>query len=311
MPRVTVIIPTYNRRRMLPEAIDGALAQTFQDFELIVVDDESTDGTVKMLEDRYGGDSRVRVIEKPHSGGPAPGRQLGLEQAQGDIIASLDSDDWWDPGYLESVVRVFDSNPGIDYVLSNYRTVGDPRHDGTPTFDNPYWRLPDTVEALAHGAWVIPSASCVRASAARNVGFDSGAVLGEDTDLVWRLLLAGHRLVGNPELFVNYRVHTGVDGDITQMVDVSAEEKAACNLALLDRYAKQAGPTVKRRRREMHRLAARRLVAESRWIEARPHLWRWWRLKLGSLTALRWWVLSFFKGGEAERKPKALDARGT
>ena len=65
MTRVTVIIPTYNRRQLLPEAIDSVLAQAFQDFELIVVDDESTDGTVEMLAHRYRGDARIRVIEKP------------------------------------------------------------------------------------------------------------------------------------------------------------------------------------------------------------------------------------------------------
>lgn len=106
-PTVSIIIPTYNRAGMLTEAIDSVLGQDFTDFELIVVDDGSTDDTPQILK-AYG--SKIRVIRQRHQGVSAA-RNQGITAATGRFIAFLDSDDLWLPGKLTSQIDFFQNTP--------------------------------------------------------------------------------------------------------------------------------------------------------------------------------------------------------
>lgn len=108
--RFSVIIPTYNRRDFLKKAVDTVLAQTHRDFELIIADDGSTDGTRDMLE-AYD-DPRLRYVCQDNQG-PAAARNLGLTHAQADWIAFLDSDDWWLPQKLERSAAYIEMYPEI------------------------------------------------------------------------------------------------------------------------------------------------------------------------------------------------------
>ncbi len=108
MPKVTVIIPTYNRLPMLKEAVDSVLAQDFEDMELIVVDDGSTDGTAEEM-NRYGG--RVKLIRHSLNRGVSAARNKGIVHARGRYIAFLDSDDLWVKGKLKIQVAFLDDNP--------------------------------------------------------------------------------------------------------------------------------------------------------------------------------------------------------
>ena len=95
-PLVTVIIPTYNRGWILKEAIDSVLSQGFEDFELIVVDDGSTDNTQDILD----GYARDIIVLRQDNRGVSTARNLGIASASGQFIAFLDSDDLWLPGKL-------------------------------------------------------------------------------------------------------------------------------------------------------------------------------------------------------------------
>jgi glycosyltransferase involved in cell wall biosynthesis len=108
MPKVSVIIPTYNRLPMLKEAINSVLAQNFEDMELIVVDDGSTDGTAEEMK-RYGG--RVRLIQHSENRGVSAARNRGILQAKSKYIAFLDSDDLWVKGKLKTQAAFLDDNP--------------------------------------------------------------------------------------------------------------------------------------------------------------------------------------------------------
>lgn len=113
---VTVIIPTYNRRHLLAVAIDSALAQQDVDVEVLVVDDHSTDGTLEWLEQRYAGEP-VRAMSNVQAKGPAGARNTGLEQATGDLIAFLDSDDQFLPGHLAAAAELFQSHGDLGLVF--------------------------------------------------------------------------------------------------------------------------------------------------------------------------------------------------
>ena len=108
MPKVSVIIPTYNRLPMVKEAVDSVLAQDFEDLELIVVDDGSTDGTSEEMK-KYGG--RVRLLPYAENKGVSAARNRGILQARGKYIAFLDSDDLWVKGKLKIQAAFFDDNP--------------------------------------------------------------------------------------------------------------------------------------------------------------------------------------------------------
>jgi glycosyltransferase involved in cell wall biosynthesis len=99
-PLVTVITPAYNVDRYVGEAIDSVLAQSFADFEYLVVDDGSTDQTVAEVSRRAGSDDRVRLIAREHAGA-SRARNTGIVQARGDYIAFLDGDDRWHPDFLQ------------------------------------------------------------------------------------------------------------------------------------------------------------------------------------------------------------------
>jgi glycosyltransferase involved in cell wall biosynthesis len=119
-PRVSVILPTYNRAAVVPRAIKSVLTQSYPDFELIVVDDQSTDETENVV--RAIKDSRVRYIRCTHNGGPAFARNRGIEAAHGDLIAFQDSDDEWLPGKLASQVAMMDSLPaGVGMLCGAYQ----------------------------------------------------------------------------------------------------------------------------------------------------------------------------------------------
>jgi glycosyltransferase involved in cell wall biosynthesis len=116
-PKVSVVIPTYNRGWILKEAIDSVLNQDFKNFELIVIDDGSADGTGDII-DAYG--SEIKAVQQPNKGVSAA-RNRGIAAAEGQLIAFLDSDDLWLPKKLSRQVDFFDSNP--DAVINQTEEI--------------------------------------------------------------------------------------------------------------------------------------------------------------------------------------------
>ncbi len=116
MPKVSVIIPTYNRADLLPRAISSVLNQTFKNFELLIIDDGSTDDTKKVVDQFIEKDARIAYIWQKNSGGPANPRNVGVEKAAGEFIAFLDSDDEWLAEKLEKQLLVFEK--------TNFANVG-------------------------------------------------------------------------------------------------------------------------------------------------------------------------------------------
>lgn len=107
-PYFSVVIPTYNRWEFLSRAINSVLSQSFKDFEIIIVDDGSNDGTKEKI--TLITDERVKYIWQKNSGGPASPRNLGIKIASGTWICLLDADDWWLPHKLESIVKFTHDN---------------------------------------------------------------------------------------------------------------------------------------------------------------------------------------------------------
>ena len=109
MPKVSVVIPTHNRAGFLQAAIQSVLNQTFQDFEIIVVDDASEDQTTEIV--RSFSDPRIRYMRHESNKGQGASRNDGIRQASGEYIALLDDDDEWLPEKLAKQVALLDSSP--------------------------------------------------------------------------------------------------------------------------------------------------------------------------------------------------------
>ncbi|GAB1723750.1 MAG: glycosyltransferase [Nitrospira sp. CR1.1] len=119
MPRVSVVIPTFNCERFIGRTVDSALRQTYRDFEVIVVDDGSTDGTPAVLA-RYG--EALHCIKQENQGASAA-RNTALTNATGEFIAYLDADDLWDPQKLARQVAYLDANPACGFVHTEVAVI--------------------------------------------------------------------------------------------------------------------------------------------------------------------------------------------
>ncbi len=120
MPEVSIVIPAYNVEKYIVRCVDSCIAQTFTDFEIIIVNDGSTDKTLEMC-GKYDGEQRVRVIDQPN-GGPSVARNRGMDEARGKYIMFIDSDDYIDPDYIESYVSAISAG-GYDAVMGGYKKV--------------------------------------------------------------------------------------------------------------------------------------------------------------------------------------------
>src|SRR6266545_3624012 len=114
-PRVSVVMPAYNAAPTVGQALDSVLSQTFRDFEVVVVDDGSTDHTREVLAG-YG--DRIRMFDKVNEGKPASTRNLGVREARGELVAFLDADDCWRKEKLERQVGVFDGRHDVGLVYT-------------------------------------------------------------------------------------------------------------------------------------------------------------------------------------------------
>jgi glycosyltransferase involved in cell wall biosynthesis len=122
-PKVSVIIPSYNHCRYLPERIDSVLGQTFGDFEVIILDDASTDGSHAVLA-RYHAKPRVRVVVNTRNSGSAfPQWNRGIGMAKGEYVWIAESDDSADPHFLETLVPILDDDPALGLVYCQSRLI--------------------------------------------------------------------------------------------------------------------------------------------------------------------------------------------
>ena len=184
-PTVSVVIPAYNAAWCVAKAIDSVLAQDYRDFELIVVDDGSTDDTAKVLA-AYG--DAIRVIRKPN-GGLSSARNTGIAAARGEFIAFLDADDWWLPGKLRLQMSSMRQNANIGFSSTTARVV-DPDGNLVNIWACAHWDGPFLAHLFGSNADVAGSGSAViaRRSLFDQVGgFDETLRSLEDIDMWMRL----------------------------------------------------------------------------------------------------------------------------
>src|SRR5437868_3696326 len=120
-PLVSVLVPAYNAEATLAESLRSALASSYSNLEVVLVDDGSTDATIAVAEAFARDDGRVRLFRQPH-GGVSAALNFGFDQIRGDLVARLDSDDLWHPTKLEKQVELMTADPavGLTYTFVRY-----------------------------------------------------------------------------------------------------------------------------------------------------------------------------------------------
>lgn len=228
-PLVSVLLPTYNRARFLPAALDAIAGQTFTDWELVVVDDGSTDDTQAIIEAFASGATQPVTYLKQENAGAYAARNTALGQAKATYVAFYDSDDLWLAHHLANSVTALEASPDVDWVYSACRIVDfdrgvvtDPdtfRIDGKP---RPFLGLhvdqrgalrvfddPRTVAwSLLHGLYCGLQNSVIRLAMFGGRGFQTAyRNEAEDQLHVVRALKRGHRLGYIDDVHVQYHVH--------------------------------------------------------------------------------------------------------
>jgi len=210
-PFFSVIIPTYNRKTKLHVCLDSVLSQTFTNYEIVIIDNGSTDNTEKMIIEKYR-DSRIHYFWQEGSGSPANPRNQGIHKAQGDWVAFLDSDDVWHPEKLESVYDKIQTKPEADVICHNERM-----HDqlNNKFHEISHVRIANDIykSMLMEGNCLSPSATSIRRSVLidNDLYFNEAPefAIVEDYDLWLRLAKNGAMIVFINKTLTDYVVDGG------------------------------------------------------------------------------------------------------
>jgi len=205
MPAVSVIMPAYNVAPYIGDALSSVLGQTFTDFEVVVTDDGSTDQTAAIVGPFAARDERVRLLRKKN-GGLSSARNHALRHAAGQFFALLDSDDVWDPGFLEAQVAILRARPEVGVVTGNARYLGGPR-DGAPARPWPDPRPEPSLATILADEQAVFIMSVFRREVFISVGdFDESMRTNEDYDYWLRAAVAGFRFARQDRPLGQYRV---------------------------------------------------------------------------------------------------------
>ncbi|PSB31103.1 glycosyltransferase family 2 protein [Chlorogloea sp. CCALA 695] len=203
MPTVTVIIPTYNTITYLPKTLESVLNQTFTDFEIIIIDDGSTDTTAKWLGNLV--EPRIKIVVQTNQG-VAVARNKGIALASGKYIAFLDSDDLWEPTKLEKQVQCLDADPAVGLVNTWIKNIDEQGNDlvvvRVPEAEGNVWN-----QIIEENLILCGSVPMIRRSSFEEVGvFDCNLLSAEDWDM-WIRLAAKYSFALIKEPLVSYRQH--------------------------------------------------------------------------------------------------------
>jgi glycosyltransferase involved in cell wall biosynthesis len=207
MPRVSVVIPAYNRADTLPDALDSLLAQTYVDFEVIVVDDGSTDNTKSVVEEYCKKDSRIIYYYQENKERSAA-RNQGIRLSRGEYITFLDADDAYFPQKIEKQVAVLDSVKDADFVYCHYKAMdraGNPVGNGDPLAYNLSGNIYPEILRFTGVSITTPGVMVRKKLLDKIGGFDETMNSHEDFDL-WRRAARVTRIEQMQEALIAARV---------------------------------------------------------------------------------------------------------
>jgi glycosyltransferase involved in cell wall biosynthesis len=226
-PYFSVVLIAHQQREFVVDAVRSVQAQDDPAWELIAIDDGSTDGTIDVLHALAADDARIRVVPIEHTGLPSATRNAGLSRVSGEVVSFLDADDLYAPGRFGRVRRAFEASPDADVLFGDYRPFGLPKWDaisggylahgghaaryaqiGEARPGGEVWMRDEAImRVLASeffGAFTLNITVRRRLVDARALRFDESLLMAEDHDFVFRAL-RGSRCVYVPEILGHFR----------------------------------------------------------------------------------------------------------
>lgn len=200
LPLVSIVTPSYNMARYLPETIESVLSQDYPRIEYFVIDGGSTDATPEIAS-RYG--DRLRYVTGTDLG-PSDAAYQGFRQAHGEILAWLNADDSYLPGAIRTAVDYLTAHPDVDVVYGEGWWI-----DENGNVISRYPTLPFDARVLERDCFICQPAAFVRASAYRRCELDPNINRSFDYDLWIRMTKAGLRFASIPDYLANSRMHGG------------------------------------------------------------------------------------------------------
>lgn len=200
---ISIIVPVYNAAEFIRETMDSVRAQTYGDWELLLVEDGSTDNSVERITDylKETGDSRIRLIRQPGNQGAAKARNRGLAEASGRYLAYLDADDLWSPEKLEHELA-FLQEKQAGFVFTGYEFA-----DEAGRGLGKVVRVPETLsyaQALSNTT-IFTSTVMFDTAVIPKELLEMPVIKSEDTALWWKILRTGRTAYGLDENLVRYR----------------------------------------------------------------------------------------------------------
>ena len=185
--KVSIIMPAYNAKNTISASIESVIKQTYQKFELIIIDDGSTDNTYEYVLNSFS-DLRIK-IKKIKNSGVANARNTGIENSKGEFISFLDSDDIWDPNFLFECVRVFQMKKEIDFVYTFYKIFKNNINKSIRGLQNRYKFVNNPFYRILIYDYVPLSSSMVKRKVVDDIGLFNKRYFGtEDWDFFIRVI---------------------------------------------------------------------------------------------------------------------------
>ena len=222
-PKVSIVIPTYNSEKFIDRTIKSVLNQTFQNFELIIVDDCSVDNTRKMIREFQKQDDRIKLIAlEKNSGAPAHPKNVGIKNAKGEYIAFLDHDDEWLPKKLEKQLELFkNSSDNLGFVGCNFLIIDDNRNKSRE-YCLPSWPREKFFERFLLGNISSSSGIMIKQKVLDRIGgFDEKLKFADDWDM-WLRISKHFDFDFVSEILVKYHLHST---NVTSNVGIQKELK--------------------------------------------------------------------------------------
>ena len=216
MDKISIIVPIFNSSKFLPKCINSLLAQTYQNIEIILVNDGSTDNSLAICQKFADADHRIRLVNQENNG-IAAARNNGIAHATGDYLCFVDSDDFIDPDYCQSLIDI-QKNSGADIVVTSFKYLIDDQYNvltspypEDPQFDGIYtseqWlsvAFPNMQLNVTNCMW----SKLFRRNLFDSVRFPESLIVGEDTSIIWLLYLKANAIAFKNLSKYIYRRHS-------------------------------------------------------------------------------------------------------
>lgn len=224
-PMVSIIIPVFNTEKYLRHCIDSVLSQTYKDFELLLIDDGSTDSSGSICDEYVAQDARVRVFHK-ENGGVSSARNVGLDNAQGEWVTFVDADDWIKPQYLE---HLFGSIEKSDLVIAYATIYREEEHVGEEEYYPSHVVTEENFSVLFEENALIwhtsPWGKLYRRRLIQNADlkFVENVHIGEDAIFLYSYMLSAKRI--NVTSWTDYCYYSQMSGSLTKRINSLESER--------------------------------------------------------------------------------------